>query len=322
MNKKDLWQALLQLVLAVKNYKQKIKFCTLCFDGKSWIIGFNQRPKDLMNCAIIVSLEKEAKSLSSDFTLLQILNQIEAKVQQAGKLDKEALSFFLKYIPYCFLSLKAKVEKRAISIAHFAQSLDGKIATSSGDSKWIGNEENLIHAHRMRALCDAILIGKETLNADQPSLTVRKVAGDNPRRVIIGSPNVKYDCLLNACREDQILWIGKEASLVNGQVQYCQMASKNGKIAALDILALLYQQGLHSVYIEGGAKTTSHFLNDRGVDILQLHIAPIVFGSGVQSIVLPPITTVNESIQFQYFQFQHIGESVMFVGQLKDKHLS
>ena len=317
MNKNNIWKALLQLATLVKDYPQKIKFCALSFNKASFYIAFDQLPSEPKDGLIVVFLQKEDQITIPNATSLYIKNYIESQLIQTANCEAEALELLLKYIPYCFLSVLAKAEKRAISVAHFAQSLDGKIATHLGDSKWIGNEENLIHAHRMRALCDAILIGKETLHADQPSLTVRKVEGKNPRRVVIGSPDSNYDCLIKADQTNQILLIGKKASLVNGHIQYFQMDSENGKIKSKDILSLLYKQGLHSVYIEGGAKTTSNFLKDQCIDILQLHIAPLVFGSGIQATVLPQIDQVGESIQFSCFHFQNIGDAVMFVGQVK-----
>ncbi|MEO1451963.1 MAG: dihydrofolate reductase family protein, partial [Bacteroidota bacterium] len=73
---------------------------------------------------------------------------------QYGDFSPEESVFITHYLPYALLALQAKKQQRAISIGHFAQTLDGKIATETGESRWIGNPENLTHAHRMRALCD------------------------------------------------------------------------------------------------------------------------------------------------------------------------
>jgi len=93
--------------------------------------------------------------------------------------------FFINYLPFCFNYFKAIQNHKTYVISHFAQSLDGKIATNSGHSKWIGNEQNLIHAHRMRALCNGILIGANTLKKDKPMLTVRHVEGDDPVKIVL-----------------------------------------------------------------------------------------------------------------------------------------
>ncbi|MFK8103373.1 MAG: RibD family protein [Saprospiraceae bacterium] len=322
MNEKRIWKALLRLGVAVKAYPHTFKYCSFCDNGLDVVINFDQLPEVSEQAVVVISFAPSAQEYPASVTTVQLLNLIDAKILQRGVLSEDGIQFLRRYLPYCFLTLKAKQEKRAVSIAHFAQSLDGKIATHLGDSKWIGNEENLIHAHRMRAMCDAILIGKETLQADQPRLTVRKVEGEDPRKVVLGSPNADYGCLTNAGQKNQVLLIGQQSSTINNQVQYCQLAGKNGKIDGLDILSLLYEQNLHSVYIEGGAKTTSNFLNDQGVDILQLHISPLVFGSGIQGVVLPKIEAVAESIHFQHFQYQNIGDSIMFVGSLAIKQSS
>jgi len=74
---------------------------------------------------------------------------------------------------------------RGLAVAHIGQSLDGRIATENGESRWITGEADLLHCHRMRAIADAVLVGARTVRADDPQLTVRRCAGDNPLRVVI-----------------------------------------------------------------------------------------------------------------------------------------
>ncbi|MEL6924372.1 MAG: RibD family protein, partial [Bacteroidota bacterium] len=219
------------------------------------------------------------------------------------------------YIPYCLLPIYARRNQRAISIAHFAQSLDGRIATNTGDSRWIGNDQNLIHAHRMRALCNGILVGNNTISADQPKLTVRRVEGKNPVRVVLGSSRGDYTSLFQSC-EEPVLLLSSAPIKSNGRVRTFQLESQNGKIKSGKILELLFRQGIYSVYIEGGAITTSNFINDRAVDILQLHFSPLLFGSGKTGVVLPEISEVRKAIQFEDFHYQPIGNTIMFVGQI------
>src|SRR5690349_4359225 len=74
---------------------------------------------------------------------------------------------------------------RPFAVAHLGQSLDGRIATSSGASRWVTGEADLLHTHRMRALADAIVVGAGTVRHDDPQLTVRRCLGTNPVRVVI-----------------------------------------------------------------------------------------------------------------------------------------
>jgi diaminohydroxyphosphoribosylaminopyrimidine deaminase/5-amino-6-(5-phosphoribosylamino)uracil reductase len=314
--KQSIWKTLLQIAVQVSEFDGVVDYCCFKLDDADSIsindisVGFDS------NQLIAVQLS-EKREFSNFAAVLKLEGITDLKVESNQILSSEEIILLNLYLPYCFLSVIAKQQKRTISIAHFAQSLDGKLATRKGDSRWIGNDEHLKHAHRMRALCDAIIIGKNTLANDLPRLTVRKVEGENPTRVIIGSANGSFKSLTECC-SDPIIVIGKkEASSQNGQIQYHQLKSVDGKIKSHDILNCLFQQGIKTVYIEGGAITTSNFLNDGAIDVMQLHLSPYLFGSGKQGIVLPNIDEIDESIQFQNFSFFTVGDSVMFVGQPK-----
>ena len=99
-------------------------------------------------------------------------------------------------------------------------------------------------------------------------------------------------------------------------MDYIQLDKTDGIIPPQNILKKLYQKDINSIYIEGGASTTSCFLNQRAVDILQLHIAPLLFGSGKSGINLPEISKVKQAIQFKEYQFHKIGAEIMFTGFL------
>ncbi len=83
------------------------------------------------------------------------------------------------YLPIC-----GGTQARPVTVGHLGQSLDGFIATHSGDSQFVTGSENLVHLHRMRALCAAVVVGAGTVAADDPQLTTRLVRGPNPLRVI------------------------------------------------------------------------------------------------------------------------------------------
>ncbi len=308
-----IWKTLLQILDQASRFDGVVDYCCFKLDDAD-SISINSISKGFDPAQLIAVPLSEKGGYSNFGAVLRLAGISGLKVESNQILSSEELIFLNLYLPYCLLPIIAKQQKRTISIAHFAQSLDGKIATEKGDSRWIGNDENLKHAHRMRALCDAIIIGKNTLASDLPRLTVRRVEGKNPARVIIGSTDGSFKSLTECC-SDPIIVIGKEASTQNGQIQYHQLKSVDGKIKSLDILNCLFQQGIKTVYIEGGAITTSNFLNDGAIDILQLHLSPYIFGSGKQGIVLPNIDEIDESIQFQNFSFFTVGDSVMFVGQ-------
>ena len=313
----NIWQAILNLKAVVSTYDAPI--CTCSVNRESRKVLINESPSDISKNILILCDKNRPLNLAETTTfILSEVGNVTA-MNQKGISVAEML-FLQKYLPYCFLSIKAKRLKRAISVTHFAQTLDAKIATLNGDSKWIGNSENLIHAHRMRALCDGVLVGSRTVEADNPRLNVRHVYGNNPIRIVLGHPDSDYKSLIESS-DKQILVFGKEKinvqlPLVSLKLEYdATLKTINPKA----ILEKLFELGIHSIYIEGGAKTTSIFVNAKAVDVLQLHIAPMIFGSGKDGIVLPNIQAVKEAISFAEYHFLPFGDSVMFTGFLPDE---
>jgi riboflavin-specific deaminase-like protein len=221
----------------------------------------------------------------------------------------------MNYLPAALAPYFAKKLGRSISVAHLAQSLDGKIATQEGDSKWISNEENLVHAHRMRAFCDGIMVGTKTLELDRPQLTVRRVQGKNPTRIVLGNSSPDMSSIITSGQ--QVIRISSNQFKSDDQITDIRMHETGGRIPCQDILEKLFQNGIFSVYVEGGAITVSNFIQDKAVDILQIHIAPIILGSGKPAIELPYIGRIAHAIQFNDFRIQEMGDTIMFVGTLK-----
>lgn len=309
------WQGLLLLKETIANTSEEVRFCFINF-GNNCEVYINRLPvPDPKSSLVLIVVDTEADIQHHQATAFLLDNTILV-LDYVYQLEEEVIDFLATYMPYCFLPLRAKQQKRAIAITHFAQSLDGKIATLEGDSKWIGNEDNLIHAHRMRALCSSILIGSHTLNADHPSLTVRLVEGSNPRKVVLCSTESDFSSLQGNI-EQPILVIGSGEDPCIEHTEYVQLpAGSEGKIPCTDILSLLFEKGLSTVYVEGGSATTSSFLAQKSIDVLQLHIAPLIFGSGLDSFTLPQIKSVNEAVQFDRFYFKPIGDTFMFVGEM------
>ncbi len=227
-------------------------------------------------------------------------------------LKGEELNLTLLYMPYALLSYFGRKNRRCYSVTHFAQTLDGRIASASGDSKWIGNEENLIHAHRMRALCDSIVVGARTVEIDNPRLNVRLVNGANPVKVVIGGKDLErsayhaYDeTSITFCEEDNDH--DNADYSVNDKKQY-----KPGQI-----LAQLRDNNCYSAYIEGGSNTSSQFFKDQCIDQVQIHISPKILGSGVTGFNFDGVENMEQVLQFDPFDFVRVGDHVMFVGEPK-----
>lgn len=309
------WRGLLLLKETIARSTEDIRFCFIKFGTKCEVYVNRLPVPDPTNTLVLVLIDPEADIQQHQATVFYLEGTVLV-LDYMYELDEEIIDFLATYMPYCFMPLRARQLQRSIAITHFAQSLDGKIATLEGDSKWIGNEDNLIHAHRMRALCSGILIGSHTLRYDHPSLSVRLVEGQTPRKVVLCSTESDFSSL-EGTKKDPILIIGTGDDPGMEHAEYIKLSSdSSGTMACSDILVELYQKGLHTVYIEGGSATTSGFLAQKSIDILQLHIAPLIFGSGLDSFTLPEIQSVDEAVQFDRFYFKPIGDTFMFVGEM------
>src|SRR5437899_2247811 len=142
-----------------------------------------------------------------------------------------------------------------VVVGQLGQSLDGRIATNSGHSHYINGPAGLDHLHRLRALMDAVVIGVGTALADDPQLTVRRVAGPNPARVILDPhgrlrPNARV-LSADGTRRLVVTTPGAACALADG-VEVVRLAADNGHIAPAAVLAALAARGLRRILIEGG----------------------------------------------------------------------
>jgi len=239
-------------------------------------------------------------------------------VVQRGRASEALIGLLRLYVPYCLAPIEAHRRGRAVAVCHFAQTLDGRIATECGDSRWIGCQENLIHAHRMRALCDAVLVGSGTLRRDRPRLNVRHVDGPDPIRVILGSSRLDLACL-TASSDAPVLTVGCSGDCADDCADDCAIVveprqERSGRIHGHDLMQALFARGIHSVLVEGGASTTSTLLADGAVDILQLHIEPLVLGPGLSPFQRPAAARIAEATRFRTQAFFLVGSGMMFVG--------
>ncbi len=210
-----------------------------------------------------------------------------------------------------------------VVVGQIGQSLDGCIATASGHSKYINGLAGLAHLHRLRALVDAVVVGVGTAHADDPQLTVRRVAGPHPMRVVVDpSGRLAASAKVFACDGVRCLLVtaeGTRRDLPSG-VEVLALPITDGHIAPPAILAALAQRGLRRVLIEGGANTISRFFAAGCLDRLHVVVAPIILGSGQSSFILPPIERADQAVRMP-MRAHRLGDEILFDCDLSAQRL-
>lgn len=213
--------------------------------------------------------------------------------------------------------LDARRRGQAWVVAQLGVSLDGCVATRCGDSFFVSGDAALVHLHRLRALCDAVLVGAGTVAVDDPRLTTRRVPGPQPVRVVL-DPAARLDGRAQVLRDGcaPTLWLcdaahadrararlpagggsdeGASAAVPDPTASWrCEVLGVSGLLDAQGrpcpnaVLEALAARGLRCVFVEGGGVTVSRFIEAGRVDRLHLIVAPVLTGTGRPGLQLPP----------------------------------
>jgi diaminohydroxyphosphoribosylaminopyrimidine deaminase/5-amino-6-(5-phosphoribosylamino)uracil reductase len=176
----------------------------------------------------------------------------------------------------------------------YAQTLDGRIATATGESQWISSETSLKYTHQLRASHDAILVGAGTVIKDNPELTVRLVRGRNPLRVIVDSElkipkQAKVFQNISGART-LIATIKTSAdlkfqSIADSDVEIITIkADRKGNVDLIKLFKILAARNISSILIEGGAQIITSTLKNNLANRLITIIAPKILGSGIEAV--------------------------------------
>jgi riboflavin-specific deaminase-like protein len=184
-----------------------------------------------------------------------------------------------------------------VIVGQIGQSLDGRMATTTGRSHYINCTAALAHLHRLRALVDAVVIGVGTACADDPQLTVRRVSGPNPARVII-DPHGRLPSCARLLRQDgrTIVITAEGTAGLPPKTETMALPARGGQIATADVLTALAKLGLRRILVEGGANTLSRFLQANCLDRLHVLVAPLILGAGRSSFAFGAIDRIEEAL--------------------------
>ena len=200
----------------------------------------------------------------------------------------------------------------SLVLGQLGQSLDGRIATETGHSHYVNGWEALVHLHRLRALVDAVVVGVGTVQADDPRLTVRHVPGPNPARVVI-DPDGRMDREAHVATDGAApTWVIHTASSAAppgaGSIVLARGAAG---FAPWDIVEALAGRGLRRLLIEGGARTVSAFVAAGAMQRLHVCVAPLLIGSGLPGLTLPPVARLDEALRPPAAVYR-LGDDVLF----------
>jgi len=229
--------------------------------------------------------------------------------KDAEKLNESYIKFITKKEP--FVILKA------------AMSLDGKIATKTGDSKWISSEESRKEVHELRSKVDAVLVGVNTVITDNPQLTCRIKNGKNPIKIIVDSSlrvplnskifdggNVIIATTKNHNKKNKKILEGKGAKILITD-------EKNGRVDLKKLMRKLGELEITSVLIEGGSEINASALKSGIVDKVRFYIAPKIIGDDGKTVISGLGTdSIKDSIKIKNLDCRKLNDDLVLEGYL------
>ncbi|MDJ0613081.1 MAG: RibD family protein [Rhizobiaceae bacterium] len=201
-----------------------------------------------------------------------------------------------------------------VVLGQLGQTLDGCIATHTGDSKYINSESGLRHLHELRAVVDAVVVGVSAVNEDNPSLTVRLCEGSNPVRVIL-DPRGRVDLTSSLFQDGgpQVIVVTCEETdhPADGELDLIKLPCKDHFIDPNVIIDALNDRGYKKILIEGGNVTLSRFMDANAIDRLHLIVAPMIMGAGLPGLNLSPIEKLNQALRPEVTVYP-LGSDIVF----------
>jgi diaminohydroxyphosphoribosylaminopyrimidine deaminase/5-amino-6-(5-phosphoribosylamino)uracil reductase len=238
---------------------------------------------------------------------------------RCGLLEEECRALNEAFIKYMTRGLPFVILK-------LAASLDGRIATGTGDSRWISGEESRRTVHQLRDRVDAVLVGSRTAIADDPLLTCRIPGGRNPWRVVLDarlrlSPQARL--LRQPDRDKTVIITGRRApqrralALAAHGARVLRIAERAGTLPWRGVLKQLASLGIQSVVIEGGGLTAASALKEKAVDkVLFFYAAKIIGGDGRAMVEAMGLQRASRALPVKHLRVCRSGADIMVTGYL------
>lgn len=223
--------------------------------------------------------------------------------------------------------MKPAMKRTPFVTVKFAQSLDGRIATAAGESKWISGSGARRFVHKLRSEHDAILVGIGTVLMDDPELTARFARGRDPLRIIIDS-SLRIPLTARVLAEDAaggtLIVTSKSADKaraadikrLGAEVLRLPRSKDKSGVDLARLLEELGRRGVASVFVEGGKGIITSLLKARAVDRLIAVIAPKIIGQGIEAVGDLAISKLDDAIVFSSVQTRRLGADLIFDGRI------
>ena len=267
--KVELNKATMYVTLEPCNHEGKTPPCTELIDSQKFerIVIACKDPNPIINKGLQALMKK---GLTVDFNVCE---------DEAKSINKRFFTYHEKKRPYVILK--------------YASTLDGFISEENGHSKWITSKKSRHSVHMLRSSCDAILVGRKTVEADNPSLTSHNI-GSDPRIVIL-DPSKKINKDYQALKKDTVHF----TSDLSGKTR-----EDNIKI----ILSKLHSLNIQSVLVEGGATTLTSFIDHETFDEMHVYYAPKLIGKGIS--IYNTTKKIHDSLNLEIVKHENFNNDI------------
>jgi diaminohydroxyphosphoribosylaminopyrimidine deaminase/5-amino-6-(5-phosphoribosylamino)uracil reductase len=231
---------------------------------------------------------------------------------EAQKLNEAFTKFITKRMPFVILKI--------------AQSLDGKIATAQGESRWITGKKAREHVHKLRNKIDALLVGIGTVQKDNPSLTCRIPGGRNPYRIIVDSSlQISLNAKVLRFNDGKTIIAttksankGKIRSIISKGNTVLVTSERAGKVDLKQLMQKLGKLDITSIMIEGGSSINASALSSGIVDKVMFFTSPIIIGGidAVSSIGGKSLSSLKKAVRIKNIQVSSIGDDILVEGYI------